>query len=415
MKIYILCGNAAFNRGDRGNLLTQLRLLRNEFPQAEIVFDSYRPEVDKKWYKATIIKRGLFLTWQQWGYLRKADIVIWGGGALIADNSCRTIIPYWLVVITLIKKVLRKPVMAWAQGIVIETKIGAILGRLTLNQVDLITVRDEDSFNTLQRIKAIKPPHFLTADPAILLETSSVEVGKKLLRKVGVPLNDGRMLISLSATFWPFYHDKKDIIPFLFARKIGFNKRRSESKLDQHNTDLAKLIDALIEKNRANVVILPRYPDLPWDDMKHIQEMRNRCLYKEKVFIYNNDEYPPQDYLAMWKAFDLVVSVALHDSLFALAVQRPCIQLYYEPKGKSLALELRAVNKTMADWEIIRTNQGIQCVADQMVKKALSESYNLEIQKIVSGLKQRASSNIEYLKTLVSDNSDGRNNDGILP
>jgi hypothetical protein len=62
MNLYILCGNATFNRGDRVNLLAQIQLLKHKFPDADINVDSFRPEVDQAWYGVRVVKRSWFLS-----------------------------------------------------------------------------------------------------------------------------------------------------------------------------------------------------------------------------------------------------------------------------------------------------------------------------------------------------------------
>lgn len=400
--IYILCGNAAYNRGDRGNLLTQLCLLHKAFPNTQIVIDSYRPEVDQRWYDALVLKRGVFLTLEQWRYLKRADVVVWGGGALIADNSCRTIIPYWLVVITLIKVILRKPVMAWAHGLVVETKLGAVLARLTLNQVDMITVRDKDSLLTLQKIGATKPPHYLTADLGLLIKPSSRAVGESLLSEAGVPVVGNRKLVAICPTFWTFYHNKKDIIPFMFARKLGLRKMRRKQEVKQYKSALIRLINTVIERQQADVILMPRYPTDLWDDLYHLEDVCQQSKYKDHVFMYKDDKYPPQDYLAMWRVFDLVISVALHDTLFAIALDRPCVQLFYEPKGKDLVKQLGA-SKYMCDWSALFTSDGIDRIL-KLVDYALENKSDGQARRARSRLRRRAGLNVKYLRKLLREN-----------
>ncbi len=93
-RICILCGNAAHNRGDRANLSAQISLLRTRLPDADITVCSDRPDIDKSWYGVTIVPRGMPCSLRLFHALKKADVVVWGGGALIADNAGRLLIPY---------------------------------------------------------------------------------------------------------------------------------------------------------------------------------------------------------------------------------------------------------------------------------------------------------------------------------
>ena len=130
-RFVILCGDATYNRGDRGNLTSQLDLIRTQFPDAHITVDSFRPEVDKHWYEAEVLSRSLKSWRSHLKAILRADAVIWGGGALLVDHSSRIKIPYWTVRIALIK-CLRKPVMVWAQGMIIKTRLSAVLTKWIL-------------------------------------------------------------------------------------------------------------------------------------------------------------------------------------------------------------------------------------------------------------------------------------------
>src|SRR5690606_27767209 len=157
-------------------------------PNATLVVDSSRPEIDRHWYDAVILRRGIIPNAEQRYWLKKADIVICGGGALLADNSCRLLVPYWFFLLAYVKKILRKPLMVWANGLVLETSLGQLLAKHALNFADCITVRDIGSYN-LCKMLGVSSPYEQTADPAMLLSPGPKEDGEAILKAEGIPMD----------------------------------------------------------------------------------------------------------------------------------------------------------------------------------------------------------------------------------
>lgn len=400
--IYILCGDATYNRGDRGNLSAQTDLLQSRFPGARIIVDSYRPEVDQAWYHAEVIRRGTFLSLEQIRHLREADVVVWGGGALVADNASQIKIPYWIVVIGLIKWVLRKPVMAWAQGLVIGTRLGTHLGRRVLNWADLITVRDENSFETLRRIGATRRAHFMTADPAVLVRASSPEVGRRILEAEGITMN-GRSLFAITNTFCPFHYDARDILPYMIARPLGLRRGRGEESVQLLKTALAHIADALIEKYDCHVLLIPTYP-APWEkDLEHFQDVARMAAHSEHISCLTGDTYSPHDYLALWHHFNLVVTIPLHHSIFSTVMEVPCVNLYYEPKGCDFFTAIDAKDRLL-DVNILYEDDGPELVV-QTVDYTLSnwDSLLARTRPRFKAIQDRARQNADHLASLLEE------------
>lgn len=403
LTLYVLCGNAAYNRGDRGNLSAQIALLRERFPDANIVVDSFRADVDRGWYSAEVVQRGAFLGREQIERLASADVVIWGGGALVCDNAARTLIPYWLAVILFVKRVLRKPVMAWAQGLVVTTKLGARLGRLALNEVDTITVRDRNSFETLERIGATRPPRERTADPALLVKPASPERGRALLASIGFDPSRDR-IFAITPTFWPFYHDASDIIPFFHSERWPRRRThldRSSDRVEAFVDVLARIATRLVDGHQGRVLLIPRYPTRPWRDLEFLGEVRKRSRRPDDVFVLEEDRASPEEYLAMFHSFACLVSTALHDAIFATAMQVPCVQFYYEPKGRDFFEELGAADRT-CDWEML-FREGAEDQVSTMVRDTMEswETHKERMSPHRERLMASARRNADILEDLV--------------
>jgi polysaccharide pyruvyl transferase WcaK-like protein len=394
---YILCGNAAYNRGDRGNLYSQLALLHRFFPAATLVLDSSRPEVDQLWFKALVLKRSLIPNRAQRHWLRQADIVICGGGALLADNSCRLLVPYWLVYLAYVKWILRKPLMLWAHGLVLETPIGRFLGRHALNLADCITVRDSGSLRTCQDLW-VRPPCQQTADPAILISPGTRADGEAVLRAERIPLD--RPLICLSPTFWHLYHDQRSWLPYPMGKRFARTLKRNRDLLQQYLQGLARLASLLAERHRARIVLLPRYASPEWNDITFCQQIAAAAALPGRIHVFVKDSYTPNQLYAVWRCFMFNVSVSLHDAIFATAMDCPVLHLSYESKGTDFFEALHAPQQVMP-WQTILDPQGVNKIADR-VEEVLAHWPQMKEQRseAVQALQERAAHNGAILKSL---------------
>jgi polysaccharide pyruvyl transferase WcaK-like protein len=401
LRLYILCGNAAYNRGDRANLLTQIRLIRERFPDADITLDSFDPEVDACRYGVRVVKRALFLSREQFDCLKRADAVIWGGGALLADNACMTLVPWWYVMLVVVKGLLKKPVMAWSHGVVLETAAGRFFAARALNSVDIISVRDRNSLETVNRLH-LKQPAVLTADPVVCLQPSAAERGRELLAANDVP-QDGRPLIGICPTFWPFYHRSSDLIPYMFGRKFRLYGSRNRKRIERHNRTLREVVDILLQRHDARIVFFPRYPCAPWPDVELLRGIAAGSVHPERVSVIESDKIGPADYFAMFHVFSGFICTAMHDAIVATILGRPCVHLYYEQKGLDFFSEIGALSFAR-EWRCLFEEDGAAETVT-LLETALEQwpAAWPEISRNLTRLQEQAALNIQMLATLIAE------------
>ncbi|KKW38957.1 hypothetical protein A2454_03855 [Candidatus Peribacteria bacterium RIFOXYC2_FULL_55_14] len=399
LSIYILCGNATYNRGDRANLTAQLDLLRSVYPDAQITVGSFRPEVDARWYDATFVQRGCILSASQWKAMRSADIIIWGGGSLLTDHTGILSIPYWFCLLLLIKIFLHKPVMAWAQGLVIHTILGAFFAKRVFSLVDIATVRDHDSYLIAKRLSAKKVQITETADPAILLEGTSLQKGESILREQGIPTD--KPLIGVTPTFWPLYHRTYDLLPYAIARRWGLRKHRGQKKIMELLSAYQASMDLLIEHLNCNILLLPRYANDPWPDITYLRQLKRSSKHPERVYLIEADTYAPKEYFSLWHHFSCLLSGTMHDCIVACAVGTPCVHIVYEKKGEEFS-RAAGMQDYVLPLEEFLTPQGQEkaaelvrrCVALRKEKMQMREECRMRLRKL-------AEKNLEIFDTLV--------------
>ncbi len=104
--------------------------------------------------------------------IRRADLVLSGGGSLLQDVTSAHGIFYYLGVIRM-AQILGRKTMFIAQGIgPLRLARSRRLVRSVANRLNAVTVRDPDSADLLREIGVTRPPIEVTADPALLLSSS---------------------------------------------------------------------------------------------------------------------------------------------------------------------------------------------------------------------------------------------------
>ena len=130
--------------------------------------------------------------------IRKADLLISGGGSLLQDVTSTRSARYYLGVLQLAQFLKRKTAI-YAQGIgpLNNPSIRTAVAR-TLNETDLISVRDENSKTLLESVGVKRPIH-VTSDPSFVVEADT-EAADSILAQAGL---NGRELVGVSLRPWP--------------------------------------------------------------------------------------------------------------------------------------------------------------------------------------------------------------------
>jgi len=300
MKRILLSGYFGFNNaGDEAILAAMLEALQAEMPAVSLQVLSNNPERTTKQLQVGSVNR-----WQLAAILQaisNCDLLISGGGSLLQDVTGAKSIIYYLGIIQLARW-MKKPVVLYAQGIGPVNRPWArrLMARV-LNQVDLITVRDEGSREELAALGVSKPPVVVTADPVLAWSGTGGSTDQFLCRarveqgpRIGVSLRD-----------WP------GIDPQVFAQAC----------------------DCLVEKG-YQVVLLPfQFPG----DIAICREVtrlmtRESCLVKENLL--------PGEIMDLVGRMDLIIGMRLHALIMAAAKGVPFVAVSYDPKVDRFAAQL---------------------------------------------------------------------------
>ncbi|HBX75270.1 MAG TPA: polysaccharide pyruvyl transferase CsaB [Acidaminococcaceae bacterium] len=303
MSKIVISGYYGFNNaGDEALLTAILASLRAVEPKADITVISGNPGNTIAKHQVKSLYR--FAAVRLLRAIGEADLVISGGGSLLQDVTSMRSLLYYLSIIAAAKWKGRK-VMLFAQGIgPIRNRFMRVLTRMVVNKADLITVRDRDSAEELERMGVSAVKVDVTADPVLMLNPESRVAGKTILKEAG--LDPYKPIIGVSVRVWP----------------------DNQRCLKQ----LAAALGTLSEKYNAQIAILPLQVSMDLKDSQLLQsylpDIRN------KVTLLQGD-YSTEEFLSIIGSFRLLIGMRLHALIFAAVMKVPLMAISYDPKVDS--------------------------------------------------------------------------------
>lgn len=233
--------------------------------------------------------------------LKKADLLISGGGSLLQDVTGPLSIPYYLGVSAL-AKLIGTPVVFYAQGIgPVNGWLNKKLIKSIANRVDLITLRDEDSEVFLDELGVHQAPVTVTADPVFSMRAGShnLTYGREYLNTLG--LGDEQNIIGVSLRPWSRFDDAQ----------------------------LAEFLDSLAAMGHSILLLPLQFPE----DLNQVK--RVRALMAQPSFIADKP-MGSADLIGLISYFKVLVGMRLHSLIFAACAGVPFEGIAYDPKVDSL-------------------------------------------------------------------------------
>ncbi|HHY36228.1 MAG TPA: polysaccharide pyruvyl transferase CsaB [Firmicutes bacterium] len=293
----VISGYFGFNNaGDEAILTSMVGSLRRFVPQIQLTVISGNPLQTAAQHQVKAVGRtdlvGII------GALRQADLLLSGGGSILQDVTSSRSLMYYLGIVAL-AKLCGTRVMFFGQGVgPIQRPWNRLLTGFIANRVDLITVREAGSRETLLELGVRRPPIHVTADQVFCLEPAPAARAEAILAREGADLD--RPLAGISLRRWRDYRGYKEAV--------------------------ARTADWLAAACGAQIVFLP----LQWQvDLPVAREVA--ALMKEPSVILEG-RYSAQEFLAVTGKMDLVIGMRLHALIFAAVQGVPMVGIIYDPK-----------------------------------------------------------------------------------
>jgi len=413
----------SYNKGEAAiyaGILKTLRLVNREF---KVYLFSDAPDYDGKWYggPTQIITRSLIPTFREspkkkllhlfkelpfhllfiicprmlrklffkdilWRIYDEIDLVLLGH-----DNAYS--FAHNLAV--LFFRIMGKKVVVYGASIrpvVYEKRFARFLLKFCLNKVDLITFREEDSYQNITRLGITAPPLQVTADKAFLLDPVERKEALKLLSTNGAKF-DNRPLIGMTVLFNPW-------IPLYALLEV----KDPQERYKVHSQIMAQLIDHLIEGLGAFVILLPHCvgPGDYNDDRTVARDVAKNVKDQSNVVAIDGD-YSVSQLKGIIGCCDLFVGERTHSVISAASQAIPFVSLSYSKDVRTHGIigSMLGQEKWIMDLDHLNTDNLIDTIEKAWKSKAQTKR---ELLNIIPKIKEKSLLNGVLLKVLMRTN-----------
>jgi len=293
----VMSGYYGFNNtGDEAIMLSMHKNIQQMGDNYHITVLSNKPEETKEKYGIEAVYR--FGVKDVFHAIRKCDVLLSGGGSLLQDSTSTRSLMYYLS-ITAAAKMMRKKVMLYANGIgPVSGKRNRRLVKQVVNKADLITLREENSYEELLSMGVNPKKCFVTADPVFTMDGIGKAESRALLEAEGVPMDKPIVVVSV----------------------------RNWKDMDRFIGKFAEVCDSIVEKYDRNIVFLGM--QMPHDIT--VSE-KVRAKMKQNAYVLKNN-HSPDEVMGIISQADFILSMRLHTLIFAARKCVPLIGFVYDPK-----------------------------------------------------------------------------------
>lgn len=264
-------------------------------------------------YKLLNKKALLFTKAKIWQTYLNSDVIIVGHDGVFGLDFYGPIC-FYIPFISLFTKMLNKPCVFYGGSISLRASFIKKILRFFLDKMDLITLREDISYENLKEYKLRNKKVFVTADPAILLKPSTSKRVEEIMNIEGISKLD------------------KPLIGFTVTKKVACHSslRFSDINKQYHNhiQTIAQTVDNIIEKFDATVIFVPHCigPGNDLDDRIIYKDIFQICRRKENIKIIIN-EYSAAELKGLIGRFDLFIGERIHSVVNAMTMHVPSIVL----------------------------------------------------------------------------------------
>lgn len=298
MTTILISGYYGFdNAGDDAVLYGIISSLQQVDPKINIRILSNQPEKTTQLFRLPAVDRWSFSA--IFKEIKKADMVIVGGGTLLQDRTSPRS-PLYYLGITLLAKILNKPVFYYGQGFgPIVHRFSKWMIRWIVNRVNTITVRDQASGDEMLAYGVKRAPIHVTADPALTIDPNEVNI------------DEAKQILGLYK-----------VSP---EQPIAYVSIRDWKDEQQFKSELARSCDHLVEQGWQVVFLPMQYPNDLSPSIDTIRQMTRPATLIDQPLNF-------KQIMSLIRLGQLMVGMRLHAIILAAIMNVPFVSFSYDPK-----------------------------------------------------------------------------------
>jgi len=299
-----ICGSyGRGNSGDEAILEAILAEIREADPDIPVTVLSVRPSQTRIMHRVNSVHTFSIPAFMRLS--RRIRLYINGGGSLIQDVTSRRSLWFYLYTIAAAKKRGAKVLMyGCGIGPVKHAADRRLAGRIINKNVDIITLREDNSVAELSDLGVDRPDIRLAADPSLTLPAASGEQIDGAMLYAGLE-PDGRYICFLLREWNGFY-------------------------------DKTQAIAEAAERAYAEYGLIPVF--IPINHLEDIAPAKQVAKHLSCPYAVLDGYRPPNIMSGMLSRMSVIVSMRLHGLIFAAGHGVPLVGVVYDPKVSSFLL-----------------------------------------------------------------------------
>ena len=326
-----------------------------------------------------------------WREYVDSDVIIIGHNGTFGlewGGMLRTPAYFYYFYIPLFAKMLGKTIILYGGSISRFGRFRWVLekgAKFALNRIDLITLREDVSYQNLREIGVKNDRVFVIPDLAFLLRPLPSDQTKEIMMREGIK-ESNRPLIGMTVT--------REI-----ASKAFPDLSNPMSSYHKHITMLAQVIDNLISRLDATVIFIPHCIGFAkeLDDRIVATDILQLCKNKNRVKVITN-EYGPKELKGLIGQFDLFVGERIHSVVNAMSMCVPSIALSYSSDQRLGIIKMVGQKNAICYVENLDADILISKINDIWSER---EKIKKELKSKIEIIKERAMLNGKMLKELL--------------
>jgi len=246
--------------------------------------------------------------------IKNCDLFLLGGGGLFQDETTIFNVFRWYKILRIAQNSSAK-IMLYANSVgPLKYKISRRLVKKALNKVDLITLRDESSYDLLKKI-GIKTPCKVTADPVFSFDNTKVSSE--------LPIKLPKEYVAFSVRHW---FDTIPFVPVSVCRRINYKNKYYKRYIEE----LKEIVLYINNELNLPVVFLPFIPDR--DNSVVYNVIADERIKEKNIIIAEDCFLSPSDMISIIKQSKFLFGMRLHSIIYSTISEVPFIALAYSSK-----------------------------------------------------------------------------------
>lgn len=249
--------------------------------------------------------------------VRSCDVFVLGGGGLLQDETTVYNVARWLRYLRLAIR-LGKPTAVYANSVgPLRWRINRFLVKRYLNRTDLITLRDEESAQLLERL-GVRSRTSVTADAVFSFPVRSA-----------APQREEGGYVCMALRHW---YDTHPFIPVAVCSRLHIRSRKNRRKYGEYIRTMAAVTDYINRVWKKKVVFVSflygRDGAVARDILGLVNSGENEIIEEEYM--------APERVMDIIGGADLLVGMRLHSIIYGICTSTPVLPVVYSDKVRGM-------------------------------------------------------------------------------